>query len=420
MRRDTLNTLGRTGVLGLGCVLAMTACGGSGGSDDQDGPVVFWDTSGPGESAVFRDLAEGCAASGGFEVAVEQVAFDQALNNFKNAAQGGQGPDVLRAEVAWVAQLAHNGLIQDLAGTGLDDQGDFLATPWSSTQFDGATYAVPQVTDTLALLYNREFLDEAGVEPPTSWEELLDIAPDLGGDSAFFVNNDGYYALPFIYSAGGDLLDVENQTIVVNSDEAVAGLGTARALLDEGAARTAQDPGNSYGNMKAAFASGEVAMIVDGPWAVADLLDGAAFQDPENLGVAPLPGPADGDGNGPVGGHDYVIRQGSERTDDAVSLIECMSGVEAQTTVAVELGLLPTRESVYEDPEVAEHPVVSAFSAAVERAHPRPWIAEGNELFDPLKIGYADVLAGNLSPAEAAEQVATAYQDTVVPDYTIG
>ncbi|ASO18014.1 arabinogalactan oligomer/maltooligosaccharide transport system substrate-binding protein [Actinoalloteichus hoggarensis] len=416
MRRRTLNAMS---VMGLASALALTACGSGGGDGDGPAAVTFWDTSGPAESPVFARLAQDCGEAGGYQVDIEQVAFDQALNNYRNAAQGGQGPDVFRAEVAWVPQLAENGLIQDLSETDLADPADFLETPWSSTQYDGRTYGVPQVTDTLALLYNRDLLDEAGVEPPTSWAELAESAPPLGGESAIFLNNDAYYALPFVYGAGGDLVDTEAQEILVNSPEAVEGLTTAKDLLDEGAAQTALDQGNSYGNMKAAFVAGDVAMIIDGPWAVAELLEGDAFADPENLGIAPVPGPEDGAGNSPVGGHDYVIRQGSAATESAQDLIACLSSTESQITVATELGLLPTRESAYADPAVAAQPIVSAFSPVIERAHPRPWIPEGGELFDPLKIAYSDILAGNVEPQDALDEVATIYQDTILTEYSV-
>ncbi len=407
---------------GLSGALVLTACGGgasNGGGDS--GQVVFWDTSGSGEHPVFAKLAQDCATKGGYQVKVEQVAFDQALPNYKTAAQGGQGPDVLRAEVAWVAQLAKNGLIADLSATDLaKDTGDFLDVPLGSTKYDGKTYGVPQVTDTLALLYNKKLLADAGVEPPRTWAEIKAAAAKLGGTKTFFVNNDAYYALPFIYGEGGDLLDTANKKIVVNSEQNVRALSTAKDLIDSGAAQTALDQTNSYNNMKAAFAAGQVAMVVDGPWAVVDLLKGEAFTDPANLGIAPVPGATEGKGSAPVGGHDYVIRQGTRAKDSATKFIACMSSAESQATVAKELGLLPTRKSVYDNPEVKAQSVVAAFAPVVEQAHARPWVPEGGQLFDPMKISYADVLAGTKQPKAALDELAKTYHDQVVPDYAQG
>ncbi|WP_447005309.1 extracellular solute-binding protein [Saccharothrix isguenensis] len=418
MRRTTLVTA----VAAVGA-LVLTACGGGdGGSASGDsGEITFWDTSGPNESPVFTKIAQDCAAKGGYQVKTETVAFDQALNNYRTAAQGGQGPDVFRAEVAWVPQLAKLGYVVDLTGTELAaDTADFLDTPLGSTKFDGKSYGVPQVTDSLALFYNKKLLADAGVEPPKTWDEVKDAAAKLGGEKTIFINNDAYYALPFIYGAGGDLVDADSKKIVVNSPENVKALETAKSLLDAKAASTALDPANSYNNMQAAFTSGEVAMVINGPWSVADYLKGAAFTDAANLGIAPVPGDTAGKGSAPVGGHDYVIRQGTKAKDSAIKFVACMSSVESQVQVAKELGLLPTRKSAYENADVKANAVVSAFEPVVTAAHPRAWIPEGGQLFDPLKIAYADVLAGKKDAKTALDEVAKAYKDTVVPEYTVG
>ncbi len=409
-------------VVGLFAAIALSACGEdeatTPGAQQQN--IVFWDTSGPNETPVFKKVAQDCATKGGYQVTVEQVAFDQALNNYKTAAQGGQGPDVFRAEVAWVSQLAKNGLITDLSDTALaKDTSDFLDVPLGSTKYDGKSYGVPQVTDTLALFYNKKLLADAGVQPPRTWDELTAAASKLGGEKTIFINNDAYYALPFIYGAGGDLLDTEAKKIVVNSPENVEALQTAKGLLDAKVAQTALDPGNSYTNMQAAFTTGQVAMVINGPWSVADYQKGEAFQaDPTNLGIAEVPGPTAGKGSAPVGGHDYVIRQGTKSKDSAITFIDCMSSTESQVQIAKELGLLPTRKSAYDNADVKAQPIVTAFAPVVEKAHARAWIPEGGMLFDPLKTAYADVLSGNKDAKTALDEVAKAYKDTVVPDYS--
>jgi arabinogalactan oligomer/maltooligosaccharide transport system substrate-binding protein len=403
-------------------LLALTACGSSGETGSADtGTVVFWDTSGPNEAPAWKRLAEKCAGEANIKLTVETVSFDQALNNYKTAAQSGQGPDVLRAEVAWVPQLAKNGLIVDLAGTNLTaDANDFLPAAHGSTQYEGKTYGVPQVTDTLALLYNKKLLAAAGVQPPKTWDELKAMAPKLGNEKAFFLNNDAYYALPFIYGEGGDLLDTQAKKITVNSADSVRGVQTAKGLLDAKAAQTALDQANAYNNMKAAFTAGEVAMIIDGPWVIVDLVKGQAFTDASNLGIAELPGATAGKGSGPVGGHDYVIRQGTKAKDSSAKLIACMSNTAGQASIAKELGLLPARKSAYDQAEVKSQPTVSAFRPLVEKAHGRAWIPEGQQLFDPLKISYADVLAGKKDAKTALDEVAKTYKDTIVTDYAQG
>lgn len=89
--------------------------------------------------------------------------------------------------------------------------------------------------------------------------------------------------------------------------------------------------------------------------------------------------------------------------------------VQQQTTDA--LSLLPTRKSVYEVPAVKQNEMVSFFKPAVDGAVQRPWIAEGNSLFEPLKVQMNKVLTGAATPEQAAKSVGDAYRK-LLKDYT--
>ena len=58
--------------------------------------------------------------------------------------------------------------------------------------------------------------------------------------------------------------------------------------------------------MMTLFKEQKVAMIINGPWEVADISDDPNFGGIENLGIAPVPAGSAGQG-APVGGHNYVI-----------------------------------------------------------------------------------------------------------------
>ena len=114
----------------------------------------------------------------------ESVPFGEAQNKFKTAAEAGSGaPDIMRAEVAWVPEFAAAGHLYALDGTALLEDNNFLETPLSSNVYDGKTYGVPQVTDTLGLMYNKELFEKAGItEAPTTWEEVDEAAQAAQGE----------------------------------------------------------------------------------------------------------------------------------------------------------------------------------------------------------------------------------------------
>lgn len=88
---------------------------------------------------------------------------------------------MIRAEVGWTTEFAALGYLAPLEGTrALDDAPDRLPTPAASGRWGGRTYAVPQVTDTLALIYNKALLKKAGHDqPPATLDELKKTALDV-------------------------------------------------------------------------------------------------------------------------------------------------------------------------------------------------------------------------------------------------
>ncbi|WP_049574917.1 extracellular solute-binding protein [Streptomyces sp. SBT349] len=398
--------------------LAATACGsddgdgdgGGGGADGElSGTVTYWDTSNETEAEVFEAVAtEFEEMHPGVTVEYVNIGFDDAQNRFKNAAGANEAPDVMRTEVAWVADFASLGYLYPLDDTAaLEDQEDFLDEAWASTQYDGQTYAVPQVTDTLALFYNRALLDEAAVEVPASLADIEDStgAFEENGVTPLYVRGDDpYWFLPFLYGEGGDLVDAGDQRVTVDDEAGVAAFERMQGLVDSGAAIT--DTSEGWENMMSAFSGGEVAMMVNGPWAIADAT--AALG--EDLGVAPVPAGGSAQGS-PLGGWNYGVYAGTPDAEASFEFVSYMSSAATQQRITDELSLLPTRASVYEEPSVQENAMVDFFKPAVDVAHERPWIPEAQSLFEPLRISIEAMLTGSASPEEAASDTGDAYRD---------
>lgn len=408
--------------------LAATACGDDGGDSGSKSPgeisgtVTYWDTSNEAEKATYKKLAEDFTKKyPKVKVKYVNVPFGEALNKFKNAAgSGGSGaPDVLRAEVAWTQDLANIGYLAPLDGTpALDKQLDYLSQAVASTKFNGKTYGVPQVIDTMGLFYNKEMLKEAGVKPPTTLTELKAAAEKIkektGKTGLYLRGDDAYWYLSFLYGEGGDLVDTKSKTITVDDESGVKAFAAARDLVESGAAVT--DATDGWENMQNAIKSGDVAMTINGPWAIEDTLSGKAFKDRDNLGVVPVPAGSKGQGS-PQGGHNLTVYAGSDNLDASYAFAKYMSSAEVQAKTTEALSLLPTRASVYEKPEVAANPNVKFFKAAVDKAVERPWIPEGNSLFQAILVEFPSVLTGKTSPEDAAEAVGEAYRKLLKGDW---
>ncbi|MGI5214320.1 extracellular solute-binding protein [Plantactinospora sp. CA-290183] len=424
------------GIVVLTCTAlaaALGACGGDETTEEKPGTdpaaltaeLTWWDTSDPkNEGPAFQELV------GRFnqtypkvKINYQSVPFGEAQNKFKTAAQAKTGaPDILRAEVAWVPEFASLGHLYALDGSELlADEADFLPTPLSSNKYEGKTYGVPQVTDSLALLYNKELFSRAGIAAaPKSWAEVRTAAETIKtktGADGLYINAGGYFLLPFIYGEGGDLVDPQGKKILVNSSQNVAGISVARDLVRSGAA-VKPSANDSYGTMMTLFKEKKVAMVINGPWEVNNIKNAPAFGGVQNLGVAPVPGGSAKAGT-PVGGHNYVVWSGmpQEKVEAAVAFVKFMSSAESQAFLADRLGLLPTRASAYEVASVKANPMISAFKPVLDGAVARPWIPEGGQFFGPLDQMATEVLIQGKDPKAALDTVAAKYKAEVVPGY---
>ncbi|MFI9116388.1 extracellular solute-binding protein [Streptomyces venezuelae] len=407
-------------VAALGVTLA--ACGsdsGSGGgsksSGELSGTVTWWDTSTVGsEDKVFKKVAEDFKKKHPkVTVKYVNVPFGEAQNKFKNAAQSGSGaPDVIRSEVAWTPEFADLGYLAPLDGTpALKDADDFLKQASASTQYKGKTYAVPQVIDSMGIFYNKKIFKEAGVEVPKTIAELKTVSATIkqktGKTGLYLRGDDPYWFLSFLYGEGGDLVDAEKKSITIDNPAGVKALATVKDLVDSKAAIT--DATNGWDNMQASFKDGKVAMMINGPWAVADTFAGKEFADKANLGIAPVPAGSAGQG-APQGGHNLAVYAGSKNLDASYAFAEYMTSAETQTTIAKELSLLPTRQSVYIKPDVATNELITFFKPVVEKSVERPWIPEGGSLFEPVKVEYTKVLTGQTTPEAGAKAIGDSYR----------
>lgn len=401
--------------------LAATACGsddetgGSKSSGELSGTVTWWDTSTVGsEDKVFKKLAEGFEKKHPkVDVKYVNVPFGEAQNKFKNAAQAGAGaPDVIRSEVAWTPEFADLGYLAPLDGTAaLKNEKDFLEQAAASTKYKDKTYAVPQVIDSMGIFYNKKIFAEAGVEVPATVADLKTVSKKIkektGKTGLYLRGDDAYWFLSFLYGEGGDLVDASSKSVTVDKPEGVKAFETVKDLVDSGAAKT--DATDGWENMQSSFKDGKVAMMINGPWAVADTLTGKEFADKANLGISPVPAGSASQG-APQGGHNLAVYAGSKNLDASYAFVEYMTSVETQAQTAGELNLLPTRTSAYAKQEAVDSEIVGFFKPVVETAVERPWIPETGSLFAPLVTEYTKVLTGQTTPEKAASTTGDSYR----------
>lgn len=401
--------------------LLLAACGGasSTSSTTASAPVTltYWYTEGTSETPVILSLIKQFEQQNpNIKINAQLVPFGDTHDKFSTAAQGGTAPDVLRSDVGWATQFASQRYLLPIDPyVSQSDLSDYLPSALNYDKYNGKLYGLPQVTDFLALLYNKAEFTKAGITsaPKTMSEfeaDAIKLVQTKTAKYGFETSGASYFALPFLWSYGGGMID-SNNNILVNNQGSIDGLSFLLKLQNTDKVMPSKvDFNNGYNNMVADFKDGTTGMIFQGPWEVSNILTGSAFSNASNLGIAGIPTGPSGATGSPTGGQTYVIYAGTKHPAEAYKFISFMSSTASQVAIAKANHTLPTRASAYQDSAVSSDPVISGYYAVRSVAVNRPVIPQGGQLFTDFDPNVQAALAGAKSPADALNAVAAKWK----------
>ncbi|KAB1979968.1 ABC transporter substrate-binding protein [Streptomyces triticiradicis] len=133
-------------------------------------------------------------------------------------------------------QLVKSGQVADLSDIVDPVKDDFNPADIASHTVDGKIYGVRMIDDPQFFFYRPSLLEKAGVEVPTTLDELVEAAAKLTTDKVkgLFIGNDLHAVInPMIWSAGADTLDEKNR-IAYHTEGVKEGLKKMRGLFTSG------------------------------------------------------------------------------------------------------------------------------------------------------------------------------------------
>lgn len=409
---------------------AAPSAAASGGELSYKGTITYWNTMRDFEAAeVQKQLDKWQTLHPGITVKMDLVPFDGADKKYETAANNAQAPDLFRSDVGWTSGFANQGMLLDLTSYFPDASKTFLEAPVQTATYQGKLWGIPQVTDALGLMCNKQVLTTAGLTaPPATWQELATAGAkvtDLAAQKyGFYMRGDSYWSQPFIWGWGGFLFKANDQgkvtEIGVNNAQSVSGWNWLKDNILGKVTPATWDFKTDYDNMNAGFKAGTIMCILQGPWQSADILKGAAFSDPTNLVIAPVPTGEGTNTGSPVGGHNWVVGvdvgKDQAKTDAVVSLLQYLTAPDQQAELAVSLGLLPTNLAAYEVPAVKSDAVISQFSTVMAKATNRSGVPGAQGIYDSFSKNYQLFITGASTAQQALDATANTWQTTVFKD----
>ena len=402
------------GLLAAGLAAGLVGCGGgnqSGAAADGNVNLTFqiWDVAQRDGMQAMCDAYT--AQHPNVKIEVQVTSWNEYWTKLEAAATSGQMPDIFWMHTNELLKYADNGMLADCSD--IVDTSKFSEVSLSNASgSDGTLYAVPKDKDTVALVYNKEMFDAAGVSYPDenwTWDDLTDASQkiyDATGKYGYMAYGDdqlGYWN--FVYQNGGYIL---------NEDKTQAGFtqpATAEAMkFYIGLQQYDWCPDQNYFAETApgtAFFSEKGAMFFEGDWNIlAELQNYPEMQGKWDVAVLPkAPNPVNGDGRATISnGLSYATAANNKNLDTVKDVLKFFGSEEGQriqgesgAAIPAYIGLEETFLGVFEEYDINMQVFLDMFDYSIQSVNnaSRPeWKSKVSDELLKIYAGTVDIDTG--------------------------
>lgn len=394
--------------------MLLTACGG-GATPAATQPaasnapvtisMMMWGD--PAELDVWKQIvADFHTANPNITVNVDVSDWDSYWTKLKTLLSAGTPPDVFAMDAPLYLDYQSRGVLLNLQPY-LDKNPDMLKGVYPQTleayKTPDGMYGLPRDFQTIALFYNKDMFDAAGVAYPTgdwTYDDLRNAAKQLTiTDSDGKVTQFGIYSdlwdmeliwSEAIWAYGGDIINADHTKTLVGEPQALQAWQLFHDMMFVDKSWPTTTTASEYGDDP--FLAGVAAMTTIGHWVVPSYSE-VSF----NWDVAPMPkGPA-GQATS-VNSAGFVVGKASKNPDAAFEFLKYVLSEPAQTRLA-KLGFAcPVLESVAQSDAFLKQSTPidhKVFLDSLAFAHMKPVFKGYDEWSSAIGDGMADVWTGD-------------------------
>jgi len=232
---------------------------------EGDNLLEVWIVTGRDQSTVLKtmvdDIFTPVETNGRVKVNVKLVLADTLLT----AVVAGNGPDVVLSLGTWFpVNYAMRNAVEDL--TQFEDFEEvvkpFKHSALTALEYNGGIYALPETQEFPVLFYREDVLEELGLTPPKTWDEMIAMLPTIQGNNLSLgvpypdiTTLDMSVLNSLIYQNGGAIYDEEGKRTTIDEESGVAAFKRYTSLYNDYGLPTIYD-------FVSRFRSGEMPMGV--------------------------------------------------------------------------------------------------------------------------------------------------------------
>jgi multiple sugar transport system substrate-binding protein len=318
--------------------------------------------------------------------------------------------DLINMDVVWSAKFAAAGWLLDLNNRlNSIDLGDFSPVDMAAGYYEGKLYRVPVRSDVGVLYYRKDLLDEEGIAPPQTFEQLQKISSSLKQQGkvkwGYLWQGRQYEGLitmfvEILQGFGGFWVNSDTLEVGLDRPETLQAI----AFLQDSIAQGISPPGSTTymeEDTRRIFQNGDAAFLRSWPyvWPLANADDSSVKN---KIGVKPMVGIAQKTGSGCLGGWGLGIARSSKHPEEAWEIIRYITSKEVQKKFILSAGFIPSRISLFTDPEIMEkYPHYPKLLEISKTATSRPIIPQYAQISDILQRYLSAALTNYLPPEKA-------------------
>ncbi len=266
----------KKGIILLAFVTFFTGFGFAAGNQENTeagtaaGPVEIslWHYfTGPDGTVFEKVMDQYNSSQDSIKINYEMIPRDELLKQYTIGVVGGNLPDIGMVDNPDQASFIEMGLYKDITDLvnewGEKDQ--YFDGPMLSAMQNDKVYGLPHNSNCLSFWYDVDILEAAGVQPPTTWDELEKVCAAVATDDMYALaisavkNEEGTFQyLPWLLSAGADIE-------YLDSPESITALSYLTGLIEKGY-MSPEVINWTQADAEKQFATGKAAMMVNGPW----------------------------------------------------------------------------------------------------------------------------------------------------------
>ncbi|HEY9799525.1 MAG TPA: ABC transporter substrate-binding protein [Leptolyngbyaceae cyanobacterium] len=328
----------------------------------------------------------------------------------------GESPyDLINMDVIWTPKFAAAGWLLPLDDRiSQQELAAFSAKDVEGGRYQDKLYRIPMRSDVGMLYYREDLIKQAGLKPPETFGDLLQISQTLQKKDevnwGYLWQGRQYEGLVAMFievqeGFGGFWVNPDTLEVGLDKPETLQAIEFLRSTVREGIS----PPGvTTYQeeDTRRLFQSGQVAFLRSWPyaWPLAQA-ENSPIQG--KIAIKPMVHAPGQTGAACLGGWGLGIAKNSRHPEEAWKAIQYFTSKEAQRRFILTAGFVPSRQELFTDPEiVAKYPHYPQLLQVVNNAVLRPPIAQYAQTSDILQRYLSAALAGRMAPERAMQQAA--------------